>query len=102
PSAGVGAARLARDKRRQREVAAAHGLRAVAHHAGEDPHAGAEFGGGRRGAWGGTAVGSGGSASVTLVPGADAALAAGEAMRDRGHRSFLAEEFLPGPEISSA
>ncbi|WP_052682011.1 ATP-grasp domain-containing protein [Saccharothrix sp. ST-888] len=100
PSAGVGAARLARDKRRQREVAAAHGLPTVAHHAGEDPHAVAEFVAGRPGPCVVKPVGAGGSASVTLVTGADEALAACEAMRERGHRSFLAEEFLTGPEIS--
>lgn len=100
PTAGVEAARLARDKRRQREVAAEHGLPTVAHHAAGDPREIAEFVTGRPGPCVVKPVGAGGSAAVARVTGADEALAACEAIRARGHQTFLAEEFLTGPEIS--
>ncbi|WP_225095340.1 acetyl-CoA carboxylase biotin carboxylase subunit family protein [Streptomyces sp. CoH27] len=100
PTAGVDAARLARDKRRQREVAAEHGLPTVAHHAAGDPHEIAEFVTARTGPCVVKPVDAGGSASVARVTGADEALAACEAIRARGHETFLAKEFLTGSEIS--
>ncbi|MCQ4041844.1 acetyl-CoA carboxylase biotin carboxylase subunit family protein [Streptantibioticus rubrisoli] len=100
PSAGVPAARLARDKSRQRLVAAEHGLPTVAHHAAGDPRAVAEFVEGRGGPCVVKPVGAGGSASVAKVVGGEQALVACEVMLQRGHRLFLAEDFLIGPEIS--
>ncbi|MET7685063.1 ATP-grasp domain-containing protein [Streptomyces sp. NPDC005423] len=100
PGPGPDAARLARDKRRQREVAAEHGLPTAAHHASEVPREIAEFAAARSGPCVVKPVGAGGSASVTRVTGADEALAACETIRARGHGTFLVEEFLTGPEIS--
>lgn len=100
PGAGLGAARLARDKAAQRARAHDRGLPGVRHLCSQDPEAIAEF----VAAGGQPCVvkptGSGGSGYVTFVESRPEAIQACKRVRQAGYSDFLAEEYLTGPEIS--